>query len=101
MVAVLFSIQVFKPWAALLNPEQMSYQKDMFRRALNENRDEAKPVGYTAMEALCVSGMLDDLGIPDGDGHGEFSLWGRVQKYAELCASRGTVPSPKNLTHAG
>ena len=97
-MAVLFGFQVFKPWAALLNPRKMSYQKEMFKKALAEHRDEAKPVGYTAMEALCVSGMLDDLGIPDGDSSGEYSLWGRVQRYAELCATRGTVPSPKGLT---
>lgn len=69
----------------------MSYQKEMFKEALRLHRDEAKPMGYTAMEALCVSSMLDDVGIPTGDALGEYSLWGRVQKYAELCASRGTV----------
>ena len=52
LVAVIFGFQVFKPWAALLNPRKMSYQKEMFKKALAEHRDEAKPVGYTAMEAL-------------------------------------------------
>lgn len=48
-------------------------------------------------EAGCVHILMDEHGIPRKMNGESLSLVGRVQQYAELCATRGSVPSPKSL----
>lgn len=48
-------------------------------------------------DAGCVHMLMDEHGIPRKMEGKSLSLVGRVQLYGELCAMRGSVPTPKSL----